>query len=208
MRATEASSSRPIPAPDAIRNTCSAAAASGRWKFPLSRHVLDDAKVLHEDIDCASRRVITVEHMGDAVFEHPGIASRPDNDLVDLAQVEALFCGKRYCLARCRDVHAGEKLIDHLERRAEADFRAWRVWGVGWLVVAQGAVATAKGPIACKSRAPHRVARGTTTRQSDERLLEILRQSLINRGLLSGNIIDQKHRRHRAPRLTGSALAV
>jgi hypothetical protein len=21
--------------------------------------------------------------------------------------------GKRYCLARCRDVHAGEKLIDH-----------------------------------------------------------------------------------------------
>jgi hypothetical protein len=41
-----------------------------------------------------------------------------------IAQIEALFCGKRYCLARCRDVHAGEKLIDHLERRAEADFRA------------------------------------------------------------------------------------
>ena len=81
------------------------------WKSQLSRHVLDDAQVLHEDIDCASRRVITVEHMGYAVFEHPGIASRPGNDLVHLAQVEALLCGKRDCLARCRDVHA-EREVD------------------------------------------------------------------------------------------------
>src|SRR4029077_13905648 len=94
------------------------------WKSQLTRHVLDNAQVLHEDIDGASRRVITVEHMGYAVFEHPGIASRPGNDLVHLAQVEALLSGKSNCLTRRRDVHPSEKLFDLFEGRAEADFRA------------------------------------------------------------------------------------
>src|SRR5262249_44493534 len=76
-------------------------------KPPLTRHVLNDAEILHENIDCASRRVITVEHMRYPVLKHPGIASRPGNHLVDLAQIEALLRGKRDSLARCRNVHAG-----------------------------------------------------------------------------------------------------
>ena len=112
-----------MPAPDAIKNTCRAAAASGTG-YLNSRAMSYNAEILHEDIDCASRRVITVEHMGYAVFEHPGIASRSGNDLVHLAQVEALLGGKSNCLTRDRDVHPSEKLIDHLEGRAGADFRA------------------------------------------------------------------------------------
>ncbi|MCY1227917.1 hypothetical protein D9M72_402080 [compost metagenome] len=53
--------------------------------------------------------------MRHAVFEHPGIAGRGRDHFIDLVEVEALLGGKRYRFAGGRDVHAGEKLVDHLE---------------------------------------------------------------------------------------------
>ncbi|MGY2844684.1 hypothetical protein ACVMDN_001938 [Bradyrhizobium sp. USDA 4510] len=75
-------------------------------------------EVLHKNFDGAARRIVAVEHMRHAVLEHPGIAGGGGDHLIDLADVEPLLGGEGDRLGGGRDMHAGQQLVDHLERGA------------------------------------------------------------------------------------------
>ena len=119
IRATDASSSRPMPDAAVIRNICSAAAATGTGNFcERAMSWMMPRSFTKSPPRCAAR--IAVEHVRHAVLEHPGIAGRRRDHLVDLSDVEALLGGERDRFRGGGDVDAGQQLVDHLERGALA----------------------------------------------------------------------------------------
>jgi len=89
--------------------------------------VFGDAEILDEDLDRASRCVIALDDVWAAVLKHPRAAGGVGNDLVNLSEVQAQPFGKSQRLAGGGYMHPGEKLIDHLERRAGANLLAQMV---------------------------------------------------------------------------------
>src|SRR3954470_20344738 len=85
-----------------------------------ARHVLDDAEVLYENLHRAARGVITVEHVRHSVLEHPRVSGGGRDDLVHLADIEALLGRKSHCFRRHGNVDPRKQLVDHLERGALA----------------------------------------------------------------------------------------
>src|SRR5258708_30706758 len=105
-----------MPEAAVIKNICSAADATGTgnfavramsWMMPRSFTKISTAL-----------RGVAVEHMRHAVLEHPGIAGGRRDHFIDLPDIEALPGGKGDRFRGGGDMHAGEQLVDHLERGA------------------------------------------------------------------------------------------
>jgi hypothetical protein len=100
-------------------------------EFLSPAHIADDAKILGEDVDGTARAVIGVDHVWDAVLEHPGIAGRSGDDSVDGRDIEPKFLSKGDGFASRRDVDASQQLIDHFERGTDPRRVAKFVHGAG-----------------------------------------------------------------------------
>ena len=84
------------------------------------RLVQHDPQILDEDVDRRQRRVVPRQHVGHAVLPHPGTAGGARDHVEQRLRIRTRTDAKRHRLGGHRDMHAGQKLVDHLHRAADA----------------------------------------------------------------------------------------
>nr|GFD20933.1 hypothetical protein [Tanacetum cinerariifolium] len=81
---------------------------------------LHEHLVFDEDIHSRQRRVISLQDVRHAVFEHPRVAGTVGDHFVQRIGVDALAQAQRHGFGARSDVHAGQQLVDDFDFGAQA----------------------------------------------------------------------------------------